>query len=271
MTAVRETVAGTSLLRRPGRGGPVLVLLHGIGSDAESWAAVLVALDPAFEALAWDAPGYGGSAPVAPAAPTPEDYAARLCAVLDALGPERVVLVGHSLGALFAGRFAAGRPHRVAALALLSPALGYGVAPGAPLPPPVQARIDDLQAVGPAAFAELRAPRLVHQPADKPEVLAGVRRAMSGVRPAGYAQAVRALGGGDLLADAARIAAPTLVAVGTEDAVTPPANARAVHGALRRPVRDVELVPHVGHALPQEAPARVAALLGALALETKHV
>jgi pimeloyl-ACP methyl ester carboxylesterase len=258
----RETVAGTTLLRRPGTANlPPLVLLHGIGSDAASWEPLLRALDPQIEAIAWDAPGYyAASAPLTQQAPTPADYAARLEAILDELALPRVVLSGHSLGALFAASFAASRPGRVTALALLSPALGYHVPAGAPLPPAVQARIDDLNRLGPAAFAATRAPRLLHRPDTKPQILAGVTRAMAAVRPAGYAQAVRALAAGDLQADAANIAAPTLVAVGAQDVITPPANAHAAFAALPRGLRLTE-VPDAGHALPQEAPAAVAALL----------
>lgn len=261
MTTRRERVADTALLHRPGTGPlPALVLLHGIGSDAATWEPMLAALDPRIEAIAWDAPGYGASTPLVEAEPTPADYAARLDAVLDALALQRVVLAGHSLGALFAAAFAAARPGRVAALALLSPALGYHVPRGEPLPPAVQARIDDLGRLGPAEFAAQRSARLVHRPEAKPEAFAGVRRAMAAVHPAGYAQAVRALAAGNLLADAAHIAAPALVAVGAEDVVTPPANARAAFAALRQGRRLAE-VPEVGHALPQEAPATAAALL----------
>jgi pimeloyl-ACP methyl ester carboxylesterase len=255
----RGFTAGTGYLWRPGA-GVTLVLLHGIGSDAETWAPLMQALDPAIDAIAWDAPGYGESDPVAAASPTPDDYADRLRLFLDAMDLGRVVLAGHSLGTLFAARFAAAHPARVAALALLSPALGYGVAADAPLPASVQARIDDLASLGPRAFAEKRAARLVHRAAEKPAVLAGVQRAMAAVQPAGYAQAVRALAAGALLQDAARLTQPVLVAVGREDVVTPPANARAVHEALVHPLA-LHLVPDAGHALPQEAPAIVAALL----------
>jgi len=180
------------------------------------------------------------------------------------------VLVGHSLGTLFAARFAAAQPARVAALALLSPALGYGITPGSPLPPAIQARIDDLERMGPKSFAAARAARLVSRFVENPAIMAGVERAMSAVRLPGYAQAVWALGAGTLLADAARIAAPALVAVGADDVVTPPANARAVHDALPHPLA-LELIPRAGHALPQEAPEAVARLLGTLMLENAHV
>jgi pimeloyl-ACP methyl ester carboxylesterase len=249
----RLTVAGTALLRREGA-GPALVLLHGIGSNAESWRPLAGALPADADIVAWWAPGYGGSAPVAPERPAPEDYAARLALVLDALNLHRVVVVGHSLGCLFAGAFALAHPSRVAALALLSPALGYGVAPGAALPAAVQARIDDLAALGPADFAAKRAGRLVHDPGALP----AVRAAMAQVNLAGYAQAVHALGAGDLLRDAPRLP-PALVACGEQDVVTPPGNARALHAAL--PDATLHIVPGAGHALPQEKPREVAALL----------
>lgn len=266
--AEQTRVAGIDLLRRPAVPSalPPLVLLHGIGSDAASWASMIAALDPAIEVIAWDAPGYGGSAPVSAASPTPTDYADRLADTLDAFGLDRIVLVGHSLGALFAARFAVRHPDRVSALALLSPALGYGIAAGATLPPAVQARIADLAALGASEFAARRSPRLVHRPEAKPDIVAGVRRAMAAVNPAGYAQAARALGAGTLLDDAARVTVPTLVAVGAKDVITPPGNSRAVRDALVH-ARPLTVVPDAGHALPQEAPVQMAALLTTLLTE----
>lgn len=258
----RLLVAGTALLHRPAD-GPTLVLLHGIGSNAESWRPLIEALPRGLNLLAWWAPGYGASAPLAPAHPTPEDYAARLADVLDSLRLDRVALVGHSLGALFAARFAASRPDRVAALALLSPALGYRVAPDAPLPPGVQARIDELAALGPDAFAAQRAARLLHDAGAKPALLAAVGRAMAAVTLPGYTQAVRALGAGDLLADAARLPIPALVACGAHDVVTPPEAARRLHAALPAG-STLHLVEDAGHALPQEQPARLAPLLAGI-------
>ena len=259
-TAVQGArAAGISYLRRSGNGA-ALILLHGIGSNAESWAPLMAALDPTVDAIAWDAPGYGGSDPLTDAAPTPTQYAVALAEFLDALKLDRVGLVGHSLGCLFAVRFAVAYPNRVATLALLSPALGYGIGAGETLPPSVQARIDDLEHLGAAEFAEKRAPRLVHRPEAKPDVLEAVRRAMAEVKPLGYAQAVHALGSGTLLADAGRIATPTLVAVGAHDVITPPANAQSVYDALAQRL-GLHIVPDAGHALPQEAPSLVAQLI----------
>ena len=263
-------VAGIDILRRSGaRDGLALVLLHGIGSHAHSFGPLMDVLDPSLEVLAWDAPGYGGSEPLAIAKPRPIDYAAVLAKLIDAMGLDRIVLVGHSLGALLAGSFAAAYPQRVAGLALLSPALGYQVPNGGTLPPNVQSRIDDLDRLGPEAFAASRAPRLLYRPETKPEVLSKTRAAMAALHPKGYAQAVWALGQGDLLADAAAIVAPTGVAVGAEDVVTPPSGARRLHAALGRPAFYEEIVA-TGHALAQEEPVATARLLERLIGEARH-
>jgi pimeloyl-ACP methyl ester carboxylesterase len=254
-------VVGIELLQRPGNGGGLaLMLLHGVGSRAQSFEPMMNVLPAHVRAIAWNAPGYGTSKPLTTPVPHPSDYAAALAGLLDTLGLARIVLAGHSLGCLFAASFAARHPSRVARLALLSPTLGYRVAPGAFLPPTVQSRIDDLNALGPQAFAAKRAARLVFEPERKPQVLAGVQQGMAALNPAGYAQAVQALGAGDLMADLAGIRAPTLVAVGSEDVVTPPANARTAYAALAHKAGYHEIA-DAGHALPQEYPAAVANLL----------
>jgi pimeloyl-ACP methyl ester carboxylesterase len=193
-----------------------------------------------------------------------------LAKFLDALNLGRIALAGHSLGALFAASFARHYPERVSTLALISPALGYGVAPGAALPAGVQARIDEIRDLGPAAFARKRAARLVGQPEARPDVVAAVEAAMAAVHPAGYIQAVRALGAGQLTADAALIAAPAIVAVGTLDQITPPDNARRAHAALRNAVGFHE-IPDAGHALPQEQPAALAQILAQTVESPTHV
>src|SRR5579863_6169505 len=257
----REVVGSVAFLRRPGdAAAPTLVLLHGIGSNAASFAALATAMPAAINVIAWDAPGYGASAPLAPDMPTPHDYADALAKFLDALQLSRIALAGHSLGALFAGNFAAHYADRVSALALISPALGYGVEPGGTLPAGVQSRIDEINDLGPAAFAKKRAARLVGDPKARPEIVAAVEQAMGAVHPRGYIQAVHALGAGRLLTDVQSIRIPVMVAVGTLDQITPPANAAQLHAALPRSA-GFHQIANAGHALPQEEPDTLAALL----------
>jgi len=268
--AISGIAAGIEYLRRRGDARSVpLVLLHGIGSNCHSFEPLIAALPPSLDCIAWNAPGYGKSRALAPAKPAPRHYAAALADFLDALDLSRVVLLGHSLGCLFAASFAAAHTDRVAALALISPALGYRVAPGAALPANVQARIDELEAMGPCAFAAKRAGRLVFDAAHRPQVTAAVERAMAAVNPAGYAQAVHALGAGDLLADAAQIAAPALVAVGAGDVITPPDKAHAARTALLNAAEFQ--VPASGHALLQEKPQILGSLLARFIEEHGHV
>lgn len=268
----RGHTADIGYVRRVGGGKPAasIVLLHGIGSNSRSFAPLMAALPSGLDVLAWDAPGYGDSVPLPEPSPATSDYAAALKRLLDALGIGCIVLAGHSLGALFAGCFAAMHPDRVSALALISPALGYRVPSGAPLPEALQSRIDDMQRLGPAEFASGRAPRLVGDPQSNPHIVSAVEKGMAAVRPAGYAQAVHALGAGDLVADAARIEIPVMIVVGTQDAITPPGNARAAYDVLRQP-SGYHLVERAGHALPQEEPEALAKLLAQFAEEHADV
>jgi pimeloyl-ACP methyl ester carboxylesterase len=261
MTAiVQRSAAGLCYLARDGRAGMPVVLLHGIGSNAQSFAPLMRSFEDRYFVLAWDAPGYGGSAPLALSWPDASDYAAALERLLAELGVARCVLAGHSLGALIAARFARVTPRIVTALILISPALGYGTEKGSALPPPVARRIDELDRLGPERFAAARAPGLLADPAARPDVLAEVERAMADVRRPGYDQAARLLAGGRLLDDAAGLEVPTLVLVGAQDRITPPANVRRAFDALRTSSarHAYREIADAGHALCQEQPDAVA-------------
>ena len=231
--------------------GPPLVLLHGIGSNAGSWRAQLAGLGGIRKVIAWDAPGYRDSTPVAPPRPMATDYADRLARFLDELGLDRMVLLGHSLGALVAGAFAAARPHRVERLILANAALGHRADPADPLPPPAQSRLDDLAALGPGGLAARRAPRLLSVAAT-PAQVARARAAMAEIHPDGYRQAVAMLAQGDLAADAGAVAARTLVISSGEDTVTPPAGSRALAAAM--PNARYREIPDAGHLSYLERP-----------------
>ena len=113
--------------------GPTLVLLHGIGSNGDSWCNQLVTLSDQFRVLAWDAPGYGESTPLNEPQPLARDYADALAMFLDVMQIQECCLVGHSLGTLIAAAFV--RSHfRTIALGLASCAMGYRMQPDDPVP-----------------------------------------------------------------------------------------------------------------------------------------
>lgn len=258
----RHESGGVSYLLSPARAGLPLVLLHGIGSASDSFVPLMRTVGPARPVLAWDAPGYGASRALDADWPRAHDYALVLGGLLDALGWERVALLGHSLGALTATQFALLAPKRVVNLTLVSPALGYAGHPGAPLPAPVAARLEALERLGPQRFAAERGARLVHRSDERPGITAAVIDVMSRVSPAGYTQASRMLACGDLITDAAQLTLPAEIIVGAEDVITPPDNARKLFAALRaaRPGlgHSLTVIEDAGHAICQEMPESVA-------------
>lgn len=250
--------------RESGAGGPLpaLVLLHGIGSGAGSWHAQLEAFGSSRRVLAWDAPGYGASAPLATDTPLARDYAAALDQWLDAAGVRDLVLVGHSLGALVAAAWAARPSARLHALVLASPARGYGRAEPAVRAAKYRERVDAIGHLGPEGLAAMRAASLC-APAAPASALATVRASMARVTPRGYAQAAHLLAHDDLAAHLAgvdRSRMPVAVLCGALDAVTPPAACAAL--AREAGVAFRELA-GLAHACYVEDPAAFNAALAA--------
>ncbi len=239
--------------------GYPVVLLHGIGSGAASWVHQLDALGASRRVLAWDAPGYGASTPVLGLSPAAADYAAALNAWLDALDIARCVLVGHSLGAIVAAAFARSLPARLAGLLLISPAGGYGSAPADTRDARRDARLAMLAELGPAGLAEQRSANMLSGFASE-EARAWVRWNMARIVPAGYAQATHLLANADLAADLAGYRGRTTVAVGADDAITPPAACERIAAAAHV---GLQVVPQAGHAGYVEAPAVYSALIDA--------
>lgn len=104
-----------------GEGIPVL-LSSGIGGSLEFWSAQLEALGDSLRLIAWDYPGHGLSA-MERRPMDPDDSAAFALALMDALGLDRVVAVGNSLGGAIALRMAGLAPQRIAGLVLAAPAM----------------------------------------------------------------------------------------------------------------------------------------------------
>lgn len=249
----RAVIAGHhQAWREAGAGaGLPLLLLHGIGSNSRAWAGQFAGFGAERRVIAWNAPGYRDSDPLPACWPTPDDYAAVALALLDHLEIGRCILIGQSLGAIMATALALRAPARIVALALASPASGYGVGRGDVLPDKVQRRIDDVRSLGAAGLADRRAMALLTDAAS-PEAQAIVHTAMAEVVPDGYAQAVRLLATADLIADVGRLAVPGCVLWGREDMITPPAACRAVADAF--PNAYATEIASVGHGFATEAP-----------------
>jgi len=101
--------------------GPVIALVHGLGSRAEHWLPAARLLARHHRVVLVDLPGHGQSAMPQPF--SLERAAQALDLALGREGPEPLVLVGHSLGGLVAAAEACDHPGRVRALVLVETAL----------------------------------------------------------------------------------------------------------------------------------------------------
>lgn len=133
MTGPREggllEVAGRLLHVRRHRGqGPAVVLCSALGAVCSDWDAVVSQLRGA-DVVVFDRPGTGHSPPPSPAwphatPPTLDDGVRLIADVCESVGaPPPYVLVGHSVGGLYAQAYARTNPHRTAGLVLVDSSL----------------------------------------------------------------------------------------------------------------------------------------------------
>ncbi len=110
-----------------GEAGPFLVCTNGLGVSTFFWEGFARELSRDYRVVVWDFVGHGRSSdPPDPSRATIPAFAADLRTILDAVGAERAVLLGHSLGAQVDFELYAQSPERVLALV---PTLGtYGKA-----------------------------------------------------------------------------------------------------------------------------------------------
>ena len=103
-----------------GGAGAALLFVHGWQGDRSIWDSIVVRLSDRFRCVAADLRGFGASSS-APGPYTLEQYSEDLCALVEFLELERVVVIGHSMGGKVAVRFAVDAPELVQALVLVAP------------------------------------------------------------------------------------------------------------------------------------------------------
>jgi pimeloyl-ACP methyl ester carboxylesterase len=98
---------------------PPLVLVHGLGDEADTWRHVIGPLSRTYRVIAIDLPGFGRSSLPHRCLLTPPYLCRVILELLDVLGAERAVFMGSSLGASLVQAFAVSHPERVSRLILL--------------------------------------------------------------------------------------------------------------------------------------------------------
>jgi len=222
-----------------------LVFLHGVGGGHHAWEAQL----PYFSGLgypshAWDQPGYGHSPIVEPY--DLEQVSASLARLIESLGREPVVLVGHSMGGLIAQETYARHPKLIKALALCftSPAFADGSSDFTKQF--IAARIGPLDEG--KTMAQIAA-KLIPTMGSNSKL---AEQIMAGVPPDTYRKAVKLLTTFDRRKELASIKVPTLVVAGSEDKTAPPAVMEKM--AQKIPGAEYVLMQGCGHLGPMDQP-----------------
>lgn len=249
--------AGRRTWREEGS-GPALVLVHGIGGHSASWRPQFASFRDRFRVIAWDAPGYGGSTPLAGAGGDASAYAAALLELLDHLGVASAHLVGHSLGAVFVAALCRLRPSLAQKVVFVHPVTGAGGLPAEQREAVRAARIADLTGMGARRFAESRGRAILGSVA-APESVAEAIAVMAEAPEEGYLAAWDAMCAADINADLDCVRGPVLVVSGGEDPVSPPATGAAI--AARLPTAEQKVLDGIGHYASLEAPDRLDPIL----------
>ncbi|WNI26766.1 alpha/beta fold hydrolase [Streptomyces sp. ITFR-16] len=124
---------GDIYVRQDGpRAAPALLLIHGSAATGRSWDALVPLLTARHRVIRMDLPGHGRSAEPVDGDYTIPELGRRFGSVLDRLGVEHAVVVGHSSGGYAGTALAEQRPDLVRALALINtgPGMDAFIAPG---------------------------------------------------------------------------------------------------------------------------------------------
>jgi 3-oxoadipate enol-lactonase len=233
--------------------GPAVVLLHAFPLSRLMWRPQVEALEDNWRVVAPDLRGFGDSRGFVDT-PSIDGMADDVARLLDELRVDRAVVGGLSMGGYVALAFARRHAGRLRGLVLAD-------TKAEPDDEAARANRDRLIAFAAtstgAAVVEQMLPKLVGTDtmANRPEVLERVRHIAGAQVAAGIVGALRALRDRpDARSGLDAIAVPTLVVVGRDDTLTPPAQSEALAGRIRG--ARLVVIDGAGHLSNLEQPAR---------------
>ncbi len=248
--------------------GPVVVLVHGVGAATHSWRDLAPLLAERFRVIAMDLPGHGFSDPVPVFRMTLPAMAEGIEGLLQALGAEPEVAVGHSAGAAILARMCLdGRIQPKLLVSLNGAFVPYG-GPLGPIASPL-AKLLFLNPLAPRLFAwqtDFRAAeRLIGGtgstlPREGIELYARLAR-----RPGHFGAALGMMASWNLHGledELPLLEAKLALVVGAADSAVDPKEAERIHRAV--PGSRLERLEGLGHLAHEEDPARVAAMVAEL-------
>ena len=241
---------------------PLLVCGPSLGTSAEAlWSACAAMLAGDFHVVAWDLPGHGRNREPAATGFTVADLATAVLAMTDAVLADRgepggsFAYAGDSVGGAVGLQLLLDAPDRVRAAVVLCAASKLGTPEGwAERAAAVLA--DGTPSLVPGSAERWFSPGFATR---EPVTATTLLRSLEEADAEGYAQVCRALAAWDVRDRLARIGSPVLAVAGADDAVAPPAAARALADGV--PDGRSVVLEAVAHLAPAEAPAAVARLI----------
>ncbi len=231
----------------PNLGGhPVVLLLHGLGADANSWALQLPMLsDAGFRPIAVDIPGFGQS-PYDGSGWSIHRVAAAMAGLLEELHVAPVHVVGLSLGGTIAQQFALDYPHLTCKLVLVSTFAFLRPGNMSGLLYFLQ-RFILVNTQGLPAQAKVVAQHIFPD-GEHEELRTILVDSICRADPRAYRKAMTSLGLFNSLRRLNEIKAPTLVVTGADDTTVIPARQQLLVEGISA-ARQV-VIPNAGHAVP---------------------
>jgi len=247
---------------------PALLLVHGLGDEADSFRHVIAPLAKRYRVIAPDLPGFGRSPLPDRGRLNPPALRDTLIELLDSLGIARAAVLGSSLGATLAQLVALERPALVERLVLVDGALAVRTRFRAGmfimlLPGVGRRRYRRLSHNLDAAYESLRPyyAALDRLPAEDRDFLRQrvAERVLSATQQRAYVAVLRGLVGwmlsrGRALArEATRLELPSLYIWGAEDHIISLSVGETA--SREQPGARMEIIPNAGHLPHQERPS----------------
>lgn len=221
-----------------------VVFIHGFPFSQEMWAPQVTALQGSYNLVTYDNRGHGKT-DAGDGQYLLETFVDDLIGLLDNLEIEKAVLCGLSMGGYIALRAVERNPERVKALVLCDT---RSEADSNEAKLKRAANLKLIKEKGVPAFAEgfLKAIFAPESFEKNPEAVESIRKILLANPPLGICGTLLALASRTDTTDALpKIKVPTLIMVGDQDPITPPAASKSMNKAI--PNSELHIIPHAAH------------------------
>lgn len=249
------TIYGSVFYLSRGEGTPPIIAIHGAGGVGRYWGNQVASLGNVTQLVTFDLPGHGRS--TGPTHTSIDEGAQRVTALMNVLGMQRAILMGHSMGGAIALWLALHQPDRVAGLVLVGTGGRLRVHPDI-----VNGLRTDWEATT----------RLItewhYAPATSPLIIDAGTADLRQTDPSIMLSDYEACNQFDIMDRIGNIPAPALIVVGEHDRLTPPKYAEFL--AQQLPNAKLQVIPQAGHMVMIEQPNAVNAAVAAFVEEVRQ-